>query len=57
MIFNSRMEDGMGNQNGQEFDPNMDQGQDQGGFYGDYDPEEDGYYGDDENTGNTRDEL
>merc|ERR1719320_387077 len=51
------MEDGMGSQDGQEYDPNMDQGQDQGGYYGDYDPEEDGYYGDDENTGNTRDEL
>merc|ERR1719376_1780560 len=46
------LEDDMGNQNGQEFGPNMDQGQDQGGFYGDYDPEEDGYYGDDENAGN-----
>ena len=51
------MEDGMGSQDGQEYDPNMDQGQDQGGFYGDYDTEEDGYYGDDENTGNKRDEL
>merc|ERR1719376_1115964 len=51
------LEDGTGNQNGQEYDPNMDQGQDQGGFYGDYDPEEDGYYGDDENAGNMRDEL
>merc|ERR1719376_2007841 len=40
------LEDGMGNQNEQEFDPNMDQG----GFYGDYDPEEDGNYGDDENA-------
>merc|ERR1719376_1528057 len=46
-----------GNQNSQEYDPNMDQGQDQGGFYGDYDPEEDGYYGDDENAENMRDEL
>merc|ERR1719376_269321 len=51
------LENDMGNQNGQEYDPNMDQGQDQGGFYGDYDPEEDGNYGDDENAGNMRDEL
>merc|ERR1719376_864495 len=52
------LEDGLqSNQNEQEYDPNMDQGQDQGGFYGDYDPEEDGYYGDDENAENMRDEL
>merc|ERR1719376_850016 len=48
------LEDGLqSNQNEQEYDPNMDQGD----FYGDYDPEEDGSYGDDENAGNMRDEL